>query len=140
MKKILVTGSRKWPSKYLVALALSWFRDDSEDNLTVVVQGFAAGADKMAHQVAEDTPGFISVPVPADWQKHVSCKCRNQKPGTTCKAAGVIRNQRMLDDHPDIDLALAFPYGEAKGTRDMMERVNKAGIPMVVFDLFPGGK
>ena len=54
--------------------------------------------------------------MPADWTKHG-------------KAAGPIRNQKMLDECPD--LVVAFPGG--KGTADMVRRAMKAGIDCWVF-------
>jgi len=50
---------------------------------------------------------------PADWDKHG-------------KAAGPIRNQEMLDQHPDF--VLAFPGGN--GTADMVARARRAGVPV----------
>jgi hypothetical protein len=43
------------------------------------------------------------------------------------KAAGPIRNQRMIDEGKP-DLVIAFPGG--RGTADMVSRAKKAGIPV----------
>jgi hypothetical protein len=53
---------------------------------------------------------------PADWARHGN-------------AAGLVRNQQMLDDGKP-DLAVAFPGG--KGTADMVRRARKAGIPIKI--------
>jgi hypothetical protein len=42
------------------------------------------------------------------------------------KAAGSIRNQRMLDAEKHIDVVVAFPGG--RGTADMVRRARAAGI------------
>jgi hypothetical protein len=55
----------------------------------------------------------------ADWSKHL-------------RAAGVIRNQEMVDAGADV--CFAFPTGEAKGTRDCIRRAEKAGIPVTIFE------
>jgi hypothetical protein len=52
---------------------------------------------------------------PADWYTHG-------------KAAGPIRNQKMLDDaFPDV--VLAFPGG--RGTADMVRRAEKVGVTVI---------
>lgn len=46
------------------------------------------------------------------------------------RAAGPIRNSLMLKKHPDINLVLAYhdQFSESRGTRDMCEQAEKAGI------------
>lgn len=46
---------------------------------------------------------------------------------TNGKAAGPIRNQRMLDEGKP-DLVVAFPGG--RGTADMVRRAKAAGVPV----------
>jgi hypothetical protein len=50
----------------------------------------------------------------AQWKKHG-------------RAAGPIRNQRMLDEGKP-DLVVAFPGG--RGTADMIRRAERAGVPV----------
>lgn len=76
-----------------------------------VVHGAAPGADTLADDWARDLAVEVQ-PVPADWKAHG-------------RAAGPIRNQKMLDDHKP-NLVVAFPGG--RGTADMVERARKAGI------------
>ena len=77
----------------------------------VVIHGGARGADALAGDIAGRVLGFPVEVYPADWYSHG-------------KAAGPIRNQKMLDT--GIDLVLAFPGG--RGTADMIRRARKAGV------------
>lgn len=80
-----------------------------------VIHGNASGADSLAHEWAYRRRIRMR-PFTADWKKHG-------------KAAGPIRNQRMLDEGRP-DMVIAFPGG--RGTADMIERANKAGVPVVI--------
>jgi hypothetical protein len=62
-----------------------------------------------------ESQGVTVEAYPADWKKHG-------------RAAGPIRNQRMLDENPDI--LVAFPGG--KGTADMVARARKASLTVIV--------
>lgn len=84
------------------------------DVVTVIIHGGAPGADQMAGQWALDH-GVPAEVYPADWQAHG-------------KAAGPIRNQRMLDEGRP-DLVVAFPGG--KGTADMVRRAKAAGVEVI---------
>lgn len=81
--------------------------------ITAIIEGGAKGADEMARNMAEEF-GAKAVTVPALWDLHG-------------KAAGPIRNQRMVDDFKP-DLVVAFPGG--RGTADMVSRAKAAGIPV----------
>jgi hypothetical protein len=74
------------------------------------------GVDRWVHEEATDL-GFWVEPMPADWT-------RDGK-----KAAGPIRNRRMLDRRPD--LVLAFWDGKSRGTKDTMDEARRRGIPVV---------
>ncbi len=77
----------------------------------LIVHGGAPGADSLVFNWA--TPLAIRQHVErAEWRKHG-------------KAAGPIRNQKMLDLFK-VDLVVAFPGG--KETADMVDRSRKAGI------------
>jgi hypothetical protein len=113
--KVLVCGDRNWdnwPSIWQTLRGLGPF--------TVIVEGEARGADKMCKYVAEKL-GYEVLPYPAEWD-------------TYGNAAGPIRNQQMLDENPDIGLVLAFhdDLASSKGTKDMVKRARKAGIPVNV--------
>lgn len=81
--------------------------------IEALVEGDAKGADRLAGcwAVENDIP---NKKYPADWKKHG-------------KGAGPIRNQVMLDEE-NITLVVAFPGGD--GTKDMIDRAKKAGLPV----------
>lgn len=79
--------------------------------ISTIIAGGASGVDTMARRLAPAW-GIAFEEYPADWTAHG-------------KAAGPIRNQRMIDDGKP-DLVVAFPGG--RGTADMVRRAKAAGI------------
>ena len=78
---------------------------------STVVHGGARGADRLAGAWARSR-GVVERVYPARWNEEG-------------KAAGVLRNQRMLDSER-IDEVLACPGG--RGTADMVSRAMRAGV------------
>jgi hypothetical protein len=79
--------------------------------MSLLIHGGARGADSLAGQWAE----FNGVPQDvywADWNRYG-------------KAAGILRNMRMLEDGQP-DLVVGFPGG--RGTADMLHRAASQGI------------
>jgi hypothetical protein len=107
--RVLVCGGRDFDDQTLLYETL-----DALDRIycfTLVINGAARGADSLAHRWAQDR--YIEArSFPADWEKHG-------------KAAGPIRNQKMLDEGKP-SLVVAFPGG--RGTADMIARARQAGI------------
>lgn len=103
MKRILVTGSRKWDDWPLLCQALNVAKPD------VVVHGGAYGADAMAGQ----------------WAKVA------RLPAEVYPAAGAprVRNQHMVDQGADVCLAFALTWASGTGMCARMAR--KAGIPVI---------
>jgi hypothetical protein len=110
--KTLWCGGRNFQNRGLIE---TWMRALLRPG-DIVVHGAARGADSIAAQIAENM-GLQVVAYPADWDAHG-------------KAAGPIRNQRMLDENLDITLVVAFP-GIGKGTFDMMRRAREKGIKVI---------
>lgn len=108
--KILVCGSRKYNDIKKVYETLD--KLDATYQITAVVHGAASGADTLAGRWAEQR-GKIIFAVPADWERYG-------------KSAGPKRNIKMLTDHPDIGMIVAFPGGA--GTRDMINQGTKKNI------------
>lgn len=79
-----------------------------------IVHGAAKGADGFAAAWAVSNR-YLTWPFPADWD-------------TYGKAAGPIRNQKMLDTAKPIAV-IAFPGG--KGTAHMVSIARQAGVPVV---------
>jgi len=119
VRKILVTGDRAWDDIPRVVEALQVYRPG-----TILIHGACRGADIICAAVAEAL-GFVVRAYPADWVKYK-------------RGGGPVRNQQMIDeehrsDEP-IDVCLAFHnhIQDSKGTADMLSRVDKAGIPLVL--------
>lgn len=111
--RVLICGSRNWHDAQPIREVLE---DLAERNETlVVIHGDAPGADRLAKRLAIEQ-GAEVIDEPADWEKYG-------------KAAGPIRNQKMLDDH-DPDEIWAFRCsGKSNGTDDMVRRGRAANIP-----------
>lgn len=113
MMKVLVCGGREYSDREAVYRALDDL-NHKHGRLTII-QGGARGADRLACDWAfSRAPNVHLINEPADWGKHG-------------KAAGVIRNQKMLDKHKP-DLVLAFPGG--RGTADMVARAKRHAVPV----------
>ena len=82
--------------------------------IDVLIEGDARGADRIAGYWAR-VRKIDNLKFRADWATHG-------------KAAGAIRNQRMLDEGKP-DMVLAFPGG--RGTADMVRRARAAGIAIL---------
>lgn len=120
--KVLVTGSRRatWDEHADIVAHVIGLNTYAEF-LTDIVHGAAPGLDNLVAEMFSGTDVRLH-PHPARWEKEGN-------------AAGPLRNQRMLDEHPDIALVLAFPTPDSRGTWDMVERAVKARIPVRVYPL-----
>ena len=111
--KILVCGDRGWRNGALIERMLVHY------GATMIIHGAARGADLLGEAAAK----HLQIPylgIPAEWDKLVN-------------SAGPIRNQRMLDKgKPDMVLAFHGYISGSKGTKDMIERAAKAGVPTVL--------
>jgi len=112
--KVLVCGGRAFDDYAMIIRVLDrvhaivW---NGVPGISLVIHGDANGADKLAGAWAV----LRRVPAqayPARWQAEG-------------KAAGHIRNQRMLDEGKP-SLVVGFPGGP--GTRDMLNRAERAGV------------
>lgn len=109
MTKVLVCGGRDFNNVPLGWKALDYLH--KEHKFTLVIDGAANGADKLANKWAIHN-NIPTAREPADWAKHG-------------KAAGIIRNSVMLEKY-EPDLVIAFPGGT--GTADMVRRAREAKV------------
>lgn len=109
--RVLVCGGRDYGNITRVAQELDALYREIPDDCMLVIQGGATGADQIARAWCEHRSVAYDN-FPADWKAHG-------------KAAGPMRNQRMIDNGRP-DLVLAFPGG--RGTADMVRRARAAGI------------
>lgn len=112
MTRVLVCGGRDYQDRERLFVVLD--EHHARQPITVLIEGGADGADRFAsmwafeHEIDSDT--FF-----AKWKVHG-------------RAAGPIRNQRMIDEgRPDV--VIAFPGG--RGTADMMKRARAAGVEVI---------
>jgi hypothetical protein len=112
--KVLVCGSRSWEGDASIRKALEGFPPTS-----TVICGGCRGADTIAATVAEEL-GMTVVTVSADWCAYG-------------KAAGPIRNQRMLDMDPDVVLAFHPDMETSRGTADMVRRARRKGTEVRLY-------
>jgi hypothetical protein len=118
---ILVCGSRDWNdfttiAKYLEELNST---DNHVEKPITIIHGGCKGADSIAGYLAAQL-GFQVRVFTADWSKYG-------------KAAGLIRNQQMLDEgQPNLVVAFHNALEDSKGTLDMVSRARKAEINVIV--------
>lgn len=113
MIRVIVCGGRDFNERDFIHNTLCDL-DAQHGPFDVIVHGAATGADNEG-MIWAQTMGRRQLPMVADWHRHG-------------RAAGPIRNQRMIDDGKP-DLVVAFPGG--KGTADMVKRAKAAGIKVI---------
>lgn len=120
MYKVLICGSRFYTDYKKILQYVRSLKDTAIHENIVIVAGGAMGADTLAVKAAVSC-GFSFREYPAQWEKYG-------------KKAGPIRNQTMLDmEKPDIVAAFHEAIESSKGTKDMVSRARKSGVPVVVF-------
>lgn len=110
--KILITGDRKWADAKPIREFLSTLPSS-----TIIIHGGAKGADEIAGRWAGSF-GMEVRAYPADW--------------SIGKAGGVIRNTQMLEEEkPDVVVYFHNSLATSKGTKDMVEKAEKAGVRVI---------
>lgn len=112
--RVLVCGSRYFDNYELLKETLD------ELDITTIIEGEAKGADRLGRRYGEER-GIEVLRFPALWDKHG-------------KAAGPIRNKQMLDEGCP-ELVVAFRGPNSRGTQNMINQAEKAGIPVTVIDI-----
>ena len=113
--RVLVCGGRDFNDSNLLYDTLSDLHRRTP--ITMIIEGGASGADTLAHCWGKD---FSQVKTfKADWDKYG-------------RSAGPIRNKQMLDEgKPDLVVYFHLDLDSSKGTKDMVTRATKAGIPVI---------
>ncbi len=112
MKRVLVCGGRGFFDRTMLFNTLDGLRRTYR--ALHIIDGAAFGADSLASEWAVENDQSLEE-YPADWTRFG-------------RAAGSIRNQRMLDEGKP-DLVVAFPGG--RGTADMVRRAKAAGVEVM---------
>ena len=112
--RVLVCGGRDFGRRDYVANALLEL-EAKTGPWSVLIQGYGGDVDSEAEIYATGRFYMKGLGFRADWHKYG-------------KAAGPIRNQRMIDEGRP-DLVIAFPGG--RGTADMVRRALLAGVRVI---------
>lgn len=107
--RVIVCGGRDYSDYRVIRLVM----EALDPEYVTVVHGGAQGADRIAADVAE-SEGMPVDEFPARWSEEG-------------RAAGPLRNRRMLE--AGADLVIAFPGG--RGTADMVSAAREAGVPVL---------
>lgn len=121
---VLVCGDRYWSNRERLYEYLD--QHDEKFGPLYIIQGGARGADMMAGQWMK-WKGRSGTRVDAQWKKYG-------------RAAGPIRNRKMLEYNPDIVIAFHNNIHVSKGTKDMLKAARQAGIPTILVtatDVYP---
>lgn len=126
--RILVTGSRYWSDYDTfvrgLTVAIETLADENPDDKNiVVVHGGAPGADVMSERYVAQVQNFLSGKGytirtevhPAEWDKYG-------------KAAGPIRNQKMVDLGADLVVAFFRKGAQSRGTANCVAAAERAGL------------
>lgn len=122
MMRVLICGSRDYTPDAMLPAVVRGLSDVFMDDVLVIIEGEAKGADTLAKEAAEQAGCEVDA-YPADWKTHG-------------RSAGPIRNKKMLTDGKP-DLVVAFlnkPESESRGTANMIQQAQKAGIPVYVIE------
>ena len=119
MVRIIVAGGRRFNDYDYLRYMMDELIDGIYDTVEII-SGHAKGADSLGERYANERGLKLSV-FKADWKQYG-------------KAAGIIRNQQMLDyAKEEFPIVAAFWDGESRGTKDMIERSRRAGANVMVF-------
>jgi len=114
--KVLICGDRNYKN---VEMIRAWLSKLQDWGYTTLIEGEAKGADSIARDEARRM-GLEVEPYPAEWKKYG-------------KAAGPIRNRVMLTEgKPDLVVAFHTEIEKSKGTKNMLEIAEKAGVNTIL--------
>jgi hypothetical protein len=118
--RVLVTGSRDWPSPKVIWQALTELYEAAGEPLTVVHGACPTGADAAASEWVRELRCGIEEKHPADWKVHG-------------RAAGPIRNKEMVSLGADV--CLVFMKDNSRGTSHCAQKAFAAGIDTRIWRL-----
>lgn len=117
--RVLVSGSRDWPSTDLEVTARGWLlnRINELPDDTVVIHGGATGVDRIAGELATRRGLFVaSVSVgPQHYKRHG-------------RKAPILRNRAMLDLLQAGDVVIAAQYAGSRGTQYTVDEARRRGF------------
>lgn len=107
--KVVVCGSRDWNRYRTIRKRLVELPKNA-----IIIEGGCDGADLIAREIALDI-GLEVAEFPAAWKKYG-------------KAAGPIRNIKMLNTKPHLVIAFHDDLNKSKGTKHVIGEARKRGI------------
>lgn len=125
MIRIIVAGSRDYKNYNQLAdtldLLISTLHVAKSE--IEIVSGGCRGADELGERYAKESC-IKCVIFPADWGKYG-------------RSAGPIRNNQMANYAASADrgILVAFPIGESRGTRNMIDTARRCGLEVEVYEL-----
>ena len=121
--RLLVFGDRNWedPKRVEFMILGYWDQFGCYEDEFVVISGGAPGADTHAREACEKH-NFDFIEYPAKWNIYG-------------RAAGIIRNQQMIDEGKPTDgIGFHKDISNSKGSKDMLQRLTKHGIPCHIIE------
>jgi hypothetical protein len=113
--RVLICGDRDWNDWTRLREIIAQLPGRFPKHEILIIEGGAIGADVMAREVAHEY-NIHTAEVKALWN-------------TRRKGAGPQRNDVMLAMEPDLVLGFHNRIRQSKGTRNMLNKSFKAGIP-----------
>lgn len=113
--RILVCGSRHCDRAMSELVWNKLMQIIPKNEPCTIIHGAASGVDTQAMIVADMLPNCKHLPFEPDWH-------------TYGRAAGPIRNRRMLDEGKP-DIVVAFPGG--RGTANMVKQAREYGVKVI---------
>jgi hypothetical protein len=107
---VIVAGSRDFNDYQLLKNVLDHYLSNYDRSNVTIISGTARGADRLGEQYARQR-GMELSRFPANWKKYG-------------KSAGFERNMRMS---MFADVLVAFWDGQSRGTKHMIDTMQKAG-------------
>ena len=122
MTRIIIAGSRDFNDYYMVCMAMlnnPWFTTVKD---VEIVSGGCRGADTLGERFARENNIKLTI-FYADWDRYG-------------KSAGPIRNEQMAKYASEANhgILIAFPLGESRGTRNMIEVAKRYGLETHVYE------
>lgn len=116
---ILISGSRNYSDKNKIEGVINYY---SNNSIVKIIHGDCSGADRIADEVGRKLNIEIKK-YPAEWNKYGL-------------RAGPLRNIKMIEENPDITLALIFheDLKNSKGTKHMISLLDKTNIYYEIYD------
>ncbi len=114
--KLAIVGSRNIVDSGMCHKAWKRLHKEEYESVTHIITGDCTGIDAQARNMARSLDWAELIVHEADWDKYP-------------KAAGPIRNQKIIDD---ADMLIVIWDGKSRGSKDTILKAVKKGIPIII--------